>query len=315
MCECGGSGAVAALDETERCGAQRARGDAADRQFLLDGGEGYGVELGVLAGRGGGEEEAGDAAFGALAGGEAGVVLGVLGGGLDAGGLLAELGGAQLGLGGLVVGLGLLASSVGELGGGALRVLLAALRLGGGAGRFLAEACGAELGFGGLLLRLGGVAAGGGGFRRLQCVGLGAGLALRRCLLELRPGPGGLRLGLGLGGGGGRLGGGRAGAGGDLVLRLGDVGLVGQGGDVVPLRLIRAAGLRAVRRPLSGFRSVPRGAWAGGGQRSRFLVPRSGSGDFSMCRAAFWEGQRVRPRVLYVLCRMRSSPPSSSAGS
>ncbi|MEV5864820.1 hypothetical protein AB0L83_34655 [Streptomyces sp. NPDC052071] len=68
MCECGGSGAVAALDEAERCGAQFARGGPAHGQFLLDGGEGYGVELGVLAGRGGGEEEAGGAAFGALAG-------------------------------------------------------------------------------------------------------------------------------------------------------------------------------------------------------------------------------------------------------
>ncbi|MFG3545359.1 hypothetical protein [Streptomyces clavifer] len=102
----------------------------ADRQLLLDGGQGHGLDLNVLAGRGGVEQHACDAALGAPARGQAGVVLGLLSRGLDAGGLLADLGRAQLGLGGL-------------------------------------------------LLRLGGVAAGGGGFRRLQCVGLGTGLTLR----------------------------------------------------------------------------------------------------------------------------------------
>ncbi|MEW2608457.1 hypothetical protein AB0894_32260 [Streptomyces sp. NPDC047916] len=38
-------------------------------QLLLDRGERYDVQLGLLAGRGRGEQQAGDAAFGALAGG------------------------------------------------------------------------------------------------------------------------------------------------------------------------------------------------------------------------------------------------------
>ncbi|MFI6125390.1 hypothetical protein ACIBCU_37710 [Streptomyces sp. NPDC051064] len=213
----------------ERDYAQLARGGPADGELVLNGGQGDGLDLDFLAGRGGVEQQVGSAALGALAGGEAGVVLGFLGGGLDAGDLLAELDGAQLHLGGRVLGLGLLETAVGALGGSALRLLLAELRLGG-------------------------VAASGGDLRRLHRVGLGAGLALRRRLLELRPRLRGLRLCLG--GGGGRLRGGRAGTGGHLVLRLGDVGLVGQGRDPFLLGTL----------PLA-LRLLP---WRSAASRSRF---------------------------------------------